>query len=169
MAHRSLLASRETAGGGSNTHPDGSRPRGTFPVPPSPATPASQPGAGPGSGHSGFPKRHQKSFGVRRRFLSEMKTRLPVSLEVWGILCLFFLLFFFFFWRELGGFSLGWHTGCELPHARVCAEHCGRGGYRGRGRRSLIPETFHLLLSLKLDLTGCRQLSSWPWEARICG
>lgn len=84
------------------------------------ATPASQPGAGPGSGHSDFPKRHRKSFGVRGRFLGEMKTLYPVSSEDWGLLCLSFILFF---GGNLWGGSLGWDTGCELPCARVCAGH----------------------------------------------
>lgn len=68
------------------------------------------------------------SFWVKGRFPGEMNTLFVVAfspcVQKFGGFCVCFS-FCFSLW-ELGGFqgsSLGWHTGCKRPRARVCAGH----------------------------------------------
>ncbi|KAF6273240.1 hypothetical protein mRhiFer1_009525 [Rhinolophus ferrumequinum] len=113
----------EMADCGNSTHPDSTRPRGAFPVPvwPGPPLPRSlEPAQAVATVIS-----KRASFWVKRWFPDEMKTlfvAFSLCVQKFGGFCVRFS-FCFFLW-ELGGFqgsSLGWHTGCKQPHARVCA------------------------------------------------
>lgn len=164
------MASREMADCGNSTHPDSTRPRGAFPVPAGPATSASQPGAGPGSGHSDFQK-GTTSFWVKGWFPGEMKTLFVVAFSLcvqkFGGFCVCFSLCFFVW--ELGGFqgsSSGWHTGCSgpVPGSVLATERAQSKEAEIRGPRDLSPTPL-----TETRFNRCRQLKSRSWEARICG
>lgn len=156
---------------GNSTHPDSTRPRGAFPVPAGPATSASQPGAGPGSGHSDFQK-GTTSFWFKGWFPGEMKTLFVVAFSLcvqkFGGFCVCFSLCFFCV--GTWGFPGQLIRSAQGLQTALCPGLCWPlSGHRARRRRSVVPEAFHLLLSLKLGLTGADSSSLGPGRRGFVG